>query len=95
MDKLQVDFRTHSRTLSGDRGVFYDTSNRAIVILPNHECFEDIISTIQHESIHFCLKDDDSMDDWCSNQPMEYNRIYDYALMEFSRILLKRVNEKI
>ncbi len=63
MDKLQVDFRTHSRTLSGDRGVFYDTSNRAIVILPNHECFEDIISTIQHESIHFCLKDDDSMDE--------------------------------
>ena len=63
MDKLQVDFRTHSRTLSGDRGVFYDTSNRAIVILPNHECFEDIISTIQHESIHFCLNDDDSMDE--------------------------------
>ena len=41
------------------------------------------------------LVDDDSMDDWCSNQPVEYNRIYDYALMEFSRILLKRVNEKI
>jgi len=41
------------------------------------------------------LESDDEMDDWCSNQPVEYNRIYDYALMEFSRILLKRINEKI
>tara|TARA_R100000152_G_C6630757_1_gene78420 strand:+ start:336 stop:578 length:243 start_codon:yes stop_codon:yes gene_type:complete len=35
------------------------------------------------------LEDDNNMDDWCSNQPIEYIRIYDYALMEFSRRLLK------
>jgi hypothetical protein len=63
MDKLRVDFRTHSRTLSGDRGVFYDTTNRAIVILQNHECYEDILSTLQHETIHFCLKEDEDIDE--------------------------------
>tara|TARA_R110002020_G_scaffold46132_2_gene131422 strand:+ start:2254 stop:2514 length:261 start_codon:yes stop_codon:yes gene_type:complete len=63
MDKLQIDFRTHSRTLTGDRGVFYEATNRALIILPNHECVEDIISTLQHETIHFCIKDDDNIDE--------------------------------
>ena len=42
----------------------------------------------------FPIKDDDDMDDWCSNQPVEYIRIYDYALLELSRRLLKMLNEK-
>ncbi len=58
MDQLHVDFRTHSRTLSDDRGVFYEATNRAIIILQNHECLEDIFATIEHESIHFCLRED-------------------------------------
>ena len=64
MDQLHVDFRTHSRTLSDDRGVFYEATNRAIIILQNHECLEDIFATIEHESIHFCLREDsESLDD--------------------------------
>jgi len=63
MDQLHVDFRTHSRTLSDDRGVFYEATNRAIIILPNHECLEDIFSTIAHESIHFCLREDEDIDE--------------------------------
>ena len=62
MDKLHVDFRTHSRTLSDDRGVFFEESNRSIIILQNHECIEDILSTINHESIHFCLRESDDID---------------------------------
>tara|TARA_R110000824_G_scaffold391657_1_gene589582 strand:+ start:25 stop:276 length:252 start_codon:yes stop_codon:yes gene_type:complete len=41
------------------------------------------------------LVDDDSMDDWCSNQPVEYVRIYDYALLELSRRLLKKLDVEI
>ena len=63
MDKLHVDFRTHGRTMSDDRGCFFEASNRALVMLPNHECVEDIISTIMHESIHFCLREDESLDE--------------------------------
>jgi len=63
MDKLHVDFRTHSRTLDSDRGCFYEATNRALVMLPNHESFDDIISTIVHESIHFCLREDESLDE--------------------------------
>lgn len=62
MDRLHVDFRTHSRTMSDDRGCFYESTNRALVMLPNHESYDDIISTIVHESIHFCLRDEDDID---------------------------------
>ena len=63
MDQLHVDFRTHSRTLSDDRGVFYEATNRAIIILQNHECLEYIFATIEHESIHFCLREDEDIDE--------------------------------
>ena len=63
MDSLHVDFRTHSRTMSEDRGCFYEATNRALVMLPNHESFDDIISTIIHESIHFCLREDEDIDE--------------------------------
>tara|TARA_R110002020_G_scaffold113233_3_gene260189 strand:- start:1680 stop:1928 length:249 start_codon:yes stop_codon:yes gene_type:complete len=62
-DKLQIDFKTSTRSLTGDRGVFYEATNRAIIVLPNHESYDDILATIQHESIHFCLKDTDDLDD--------------------------------
>ena len=41
------------------------------------------------------IKDDEDMSDWCSNQPVEYIRIYDYALMELSRRLLKKLDIEI
>ena len=63
MDSLHVDFRTNSRTLGSDRGCYYEATNRALVILPNHECVEDVIATIVHESIHFCLREDDTIDE--------------------------------
>ena len=63
MDQLHVDFRTHGRTLGDDRGVFYEATNRALVMLSNHECLEDIFSTIEHESIHFCLREDEDIDE--------------------------------
>ena len=68
MDRLHVDFRTHSRTLGNDRGCYYEATNRALVILPNHECVEDLVSTIVHESIHFCLRDDDDLDEEMEEQ---------------------------
>ena len=63
MDKLHVDFRTHGRTISDDRGCFYEVTNRALIMLPNHESFDDIISTIVHESIHFCIRDEEHLDE--------------------------------
>jgi len=63
MDNLHVDFRTHGRTISDDRGCFYEVSNRALIMLPNHESFDDIISTIVHESIHFCIRDEEHLDE--------------------------------
>ena len=62
-DKLQVDFRTSTRSLTGDRGAFFDATNRAIIVLPAHESLDDILATIQHETIHFCLKDMETLDD--------------------------------
>ncbi len=63
MDRLRVDFKTHSRSLGSDRGCYYEATDRALIILPNHECVEDIYSTIVHESIHFCLRDDEDLDE--------------------------------
>ena len=40
------------------------------------------------------LESDDEMDDFIGACPVEYIRIYDYALLEFSRRLLKMLNEK-
>jgi hypothetical protein len=39
------------------------------------------------------IKDDNNMSDFCNNQPVEYIRIYDYALLEISRRLLKMIKE--
>jgi hypothetical protein len=74
MEKLKVDFKISSRTLTADRGVFYEETNRAVVILPNHENLTDILSTIQHETIHFCIKDEEEID-----EEMEEEIIYKMA----------------
>ena len=40
------------------------------------------------------LVSDDEMSDFINACPVEYNRIYDYALLEISRRLLNELNEK-
>ena len=40
------------------------------------------------------LDDDDQMDNFINACPVEYNRIYDYALLELSRRLLKTINDE-
>ena len=40
------------------------------------------------------IKDDKDMENWCSSQQVEYIRIYDYALLEVSRRLLKMINNE-
>ena len=40
------------------------------------------------------LASDDEMSDFINACPVEYNRIYDYALLELSRRLLNELNEK-
>ena len=39
----------------GERGIYYPESKRIIIYLDRHECFEDILSTIQHELIHYAI----------------------------------------
>ena len=39
------------------------------------------------------LRSDEEMDHFLASQPIEYNRIYDYALLELSRRLLKKLDE--
>ena len=41
----------------GERGIYYPESKRIIIYLDRHECFEDILSTIQHELIHAAIED--------------------------------------
>ena len=41
----------------GERGIFYPESKRIVIYLDRHECFEDILSTIQHELIHAAIED--------------------------------------
>tara|TARA_B100000029_G_scaffold504753_1_gene584165 strand:- start:605 stop:850 length:246 start_codon:yes stop_codon:yes gene_type:complete len=77
MERLRVDFKINSKTLTADRGVFYEETNRAVIVLPNHENLTDILSTIQHETIHFCIKDEDEID-----EEMEEEIIYKIAWAE-------------
>ena len=41
----------------GERGIYYPESKRIVIYLDRHECFEDILSTIQHELIHAAIED--------------------------------------
>ena len=41
------------------------------------------------------IENDKEFDDFINNQPIEYIRIYDYALMELSARLLKKLDVEI
>lgn len=40
-----------------ERGIYYSETGRIIIYLNNHETYDDILSTIQHELIHKCIDD--------------------------------------
>ena len=41
----------------GERGIYFPENRRIVIYLDRHECFEDILSTIQHELIHAAIED--------------------------------------
>jgi len=51
------------KVVGDDHGVYYDNSDRIIIYLNKHENIEDLLSTITHEYIHYCIKDEGLDDD--------------------------------
>lgn len=51
------------KVVGDDHGVYYDDSERIIIYLDKHENMEDLLSTITHEYIHHCIKDENLDDD--------------------------------
>tara|TARA_R110002051_G_scaffold135349_2_gene208279 strand:+ start:762 stop:986 length:225 start_codon:yes stop_codon:yes gene_type:complete len=47
------------KVVGDDHGVYYDNSERIIIYLDKHENMEDLLSTITHEYLHHCVKDED------------------------------------
>jgi len=59
-NSLRVDFKVVG---CEERGIFYSETNRAIIYLNSHESLDDIYQTIQHEVIHYCLRDMEDIDE--------------------------------
>jgi hypothetical protein len=38
-----------------DRGNYFSETDRIIIFLNQHETLDDLLSTITHECIHFCI----------------------------------------
>ncbi len=45
------------KVYGSDRGEYHPTTDRINVFLSTHETLEDILSTITHEYLHFCITD--------------------------------------
>ena len=43
------------RVWGGDRGNYFPETDRIIIFLNQHETLDDLLSTITHEYIHFCI----------------------------------------
>ena len=43
------------RTWGADRGNYFPETDRIIIFLNQHETLDDLLSTITHEYIHFCV----------------------------------------
>lgn len=43
------------RTWGTDRGNYYPETDRIIIFLNQHETLDDLLSTINHEYIHYCI----------------------------------------
>jgi len=46
-----------------ERGIYFSENNRIVIYLDRHECFEDILSTIQHELIHVAIQSENLDED--------------------------------
>ena len=47
-----------------NRGIYHSETERILVYPTQHECIEDILYTISHETIHYALdKADETLDD--------------------------------
>ena len=54
---MDMDFRVNDHRDSKEHGVtLFEGKGRIIIYLQHHENLTDIYSTIQHESIHWCLE---------------------------------------
>ena len=52
------------RTWGTDRGNYYPETDRIIVFLSPHETLDDLLSTINHEYLHYCINESgEIMDD--------------------------------
>ena len=49
ISQLITDFAIHGE----DFGAYYSETNRAIIYLINHESFDEILKTINHEILHY------------------------------------------
>ena len=48
-----------------DRGNYFPETDRVIIFLNQHETLDDLLSTISHEYIHFCINQTgEIMDDY-------------------------------
>jgi hypothetical protein len=45
------------RTWGSDRGNYFPETDRIIIFLNQHETLDDLLSTITHEYIHFCVSE--------------------------------------
>ncbi len=43
------------RVWGADRGNYFSETDRIIIFLNQHETLDDLLSTITHEYIHFCV----------------------------------------
>ena len=46
-----------------ERGIYFPENRRIVIYLDIHECFEDILSTIQHELIHVAIQSENLDED--------------------------------
>ena len=61
--RLNTDFSIRT---GDNRGMYYETTRRCLVFLPQHETIDDIYKTLAHEVFHHCfsiLDEDDNMDE--------------------------------
>ena len=54
---MDMDFRVNDHRDSKEHGVtLFEGKGRIVIYVQHHESLTDIYSTIQHESIHWCLE---------------------------------------
>ena len=58
---MKIDFRIEK---GDNRGVYHSDTKRILIYPPQHENIEDMIDTINHETLHYAIdKTDELMDE--------------------------------